>query len=57
MKKIGKIKNLKLNKNTQELELTILITDSIFKRTILRNLSLSGKLTIEEDHLVLISKE
>lgn len=53
-KEIGKIKNIKLDEETQELELTIRISDPKFKKKILRDLSLSGNLIIENDNLIFI---
>lgn len=41
---VGKIKNLSLNEDTQQLDITITITDEKFKRKILRDLFLSGNI-------------
>lgn len=56
-KEVGKIKNIKLNELTQQLEMTITITDVKFKKQLLRNFSLSGNLSIEDDKLIFIAKE
>jgi hypothetical protein len=52
--KVGKIKSIKLNEDTQELEFTIVVTDSKFKKKLLRDLSLSGNLKVDGDQLVFI---
>ncbi len=54
---VGQIKNIKLDEESQKLELTIVITDSKFQRRILRDLSLSGDLTFEKDKLIFLPKE
>lgn len=54
---VGRIKNLQVNDETQELELTFIITDAKFKKKILRDLSLAGQLTIEKDILIFLDSE
>jgi hypothetical protein len=49
--KVGKIKSIKYNEDTDELEFTIAVTDPIFKKKLLRDLALSGKLKIVEDKI------
>lgn len=46
---VGKIKNLKYCLDTDQLEITIFITDNKFKKKLLRDLNLSGKLNISKD--------
>jgi len=41
---VGKIKNIKYCSETNDLEISIIITDDKFKKKILRDLSLSGNL-------------
>lgn len=41
---VGKIKNLKINTDNDSLEITVEITDAKFKKKIIRDLSLSGKI-------------
>jgi hypothetical protein len=53
---VGKIKNIKLS-DSNELELTIQITDAKFKKKILRDLSLSGNLEFEGDQIIFIPTE
>ena len=50
--KVGKIKNIKYDDKNDQLELTILVTDDSFKKKILRDLSLSGKLKVVDDELL-----
>lgn len=50
--KVGKIKNIKYNIESDELELTIIVVDSYFKKKILRDFNLSGKLKIVEDEII-----
>jgi hypothetical protein len=54
---VGRIKFISLNEETQDLEVTILISDPKFKKKILRDLSLSGNLTIDGDKLIYESEE
>lgn len=46
---IGKIKNLKYCLETNEMEITVFITDNKFKKKLLRDLDLSGSLNISKD--------
>jgi hypothetical protein len=55
--KVGKIKNIAFAEETQELELTIIVTDPKFKKKLLRDLSLSGNLTVEDGKLVYVPTE
>ena len=48
-RKIGKVKNIKYNSETKNMELTLIITDNKFKKKLLRDLDLSGKLNISKD--------
>lgn len=50
--KVGKIKNIKYNSDDENLEITITITDSKFKKKLLRDLSLMGKITFDGDDIV-----
>lgn len=56
-RKVGKIKNLKINQEDDSLEVTIKIEDPKFKKELLRNLDLSGKLKFEEDTLIFVQEE
>ena len=49
---VGKIKNLKYSDNTLDLEVTIVITDPKFKKKLLRDLSLKGMLSFENNKLI-----
>ena len=52
---VGKIKSIKYNEDTLDLEVTIAITDSMFKKKLLRDLSLSGRLKMVDNKLIYIS--
>ena len=54
---VGKIKSIELNENTQQLELTIIVTDPKFKKKLLRDLSLSGNIAVENGKLVYVDTE
>lgn len=50
-KNIGRIKNVKYNSDTKDMEVTLIINDSKFKKKLLRDLSLSGELEIEGENV------
>ena len=52
---VGKIKNIRYSENTLDLEVTILITDPKFKKKLLRDLSLSGRLKFADNKLIYLS--
>lgn len=56
-KEVGKIKSFKYNTVSNDLEITIKITDSKFKKKILRDFSLAGKLKVEKDIVLYNSEE
>ena len=49
--KVGRIKNVKYNSDTKEMEVTFVVTDSKFKKKLLRDLSLSGSLKVNGEHI------
>ena len=49
---VGKIKNVKYNSENNDLEVTISVTDSKFKKKLIRDLSLLGKLKFDGDNIV-----
>ena len=51
-KEVGKIKNLSYDKDSNDLEITIKITDSKFKKKILRDLSLGGFIEFVENKII-----
>ena len=51
-KSVGKIKNVKYDSNTNEMEVTLFITDNKFKKKLLRDLSLMGKISFHGDQVV-----
>jgi len=50
-KKVGKIKNIKYDTKTNDLEISVVITDEKFKKKLLRDLSLSGNIEFKNDLL------
>lgn len=56
-KEVGKIKSFSYDTNTDDLEITIRITDPKFKKKILRDFSLAGKLKVEKDIVLYNSEE
>lgn len=53
-REVGRIKNIKIDEETQVLELTVVIVDPKFKKKILRDLSLSGNLIVEDNKLIFL---
>ena len=49
---VGKIKNISISSDDGSLEILISINDEKFKKKLLRNLSLDGKLEFHGDELV-----
>lgn len=56
-KTVGRIKNIRYNEDTQDLEFTVFVTDPKFKKKLLRDLALSGNLKVDGDELIFIPKE
>jgi hypothetical protein len=52
---VGRIKNIKYDPETNDMEIVICITDNKFKKKLLRDLSLSGKIKFEGDHVLFTS--
>lgn len=48
-KQIGKIKNFIFDEKTNNLEITLIITDNKFKKKIIRDFSLRGDLSFDGD--------
>ena len=46
---VGKVKSFCFNTDTNDLEITLIITDNKFKKKILRDFSLAGKLNLKND--------
>lgn len=55
--KVGRIKNIRLNDDDNNLELTIIITNKKFKKALLRDLSLAGNLIVDGEIIRFVSKE
>lgn len=51
---VGKIRNITYFKEEDALDFTIRVTDPKFKKKLLRDLSLAGKIKIEGDKIVYI---
>jgi hypothetical protein len=49
---VGRVKNLKVNIENDSLEITVEITDPKFKKKIIRDLSLSGKIEFLGDKII-----
>lgn len=56
-KEVGRIKNINVNLETEELEVTIAIFDKKFKKQIIRDLAAAGKIKFEEDRVIFIEEE
>jgi len=56
-KEVGRIKNINVNLETEELEVTITISDKKFQKQIIRDLAMAGKIKFEEDRVIFIGKE
>lgn len=54
-KSVGRIKNIKYNSETNDMEIVICITDNKFKKKLLRDLSLSGTIKFEGDEIIFTS--
>ena len=50
-KNIGHIKNIKYNPDTKDMEVTFVVTDSKFKKKLLRDLSLSGVIEVKGEQI------
>jgi len=53
--KVGHIKNIMFDDETKNMEINLIITDNKFKKKILRDFSLAGKLKFEEDKVIYIT--
>tara|TARA_R100000152_G_C6742775_1_gene166520 strand:- start:716 stop:907 length:192 start_codon:yes stop_codon:yes gene_type:complete len=51
---VGKIKNIAYNQETSDLEITVVVTDSKFKKKILRDLALAGNIKFSNNKLIYI---
>ena len=49
---VGKIKNVEYNSENNDLEVTISVTDAKFKKKLIRDLSLLGKIKFDGDNIV-----
>lgn len=56
-KEVGKIKSFLYDTISNDLEITIRVTDSKFKKKILRDFSLAGKLKVKKDIVLYNSEE
>jgi len=56
-KEVGRIKNININLETDELEVTIIIFDKKFQKKIIRDLSAAGKIIFKDDKAIFIGEE
>jgi len=56
-KEVGKVKSFRYDIKADDLEITIKITDPKFKKKIMRDFSLAGKLKVQEDIVLYNSEE
>lgn len=52
---VGRIKNIKYDAITNDMEIVIVITDNKFKKKIIRDMSLSGKIKFDGDTVLFTS--
>ena len=50
-KNVGRIKNIQYNSETKEMEVTFIVTDSKFKKKLLRDMSLSGSIEVKGEQI------
>ncbi len=54
-KNVGKIKNIKYDSDSNDMEIVIFVTDNKFKKKILRDMSLSGQINFKGDNVFFTS--
>ena len=54
-KNVGRIKNIKYDSETNDMEIVIFITDNKFKKKLLRDLALSGEIKFEGSEILFTS--
>jgi len=54
---VGKIKNININLESDELEVTISISDKKFQKKIIRDLSAAGKIRFDGDKMIFIGDD
>ena len=50
-KNIGRIKNIKYNSETKDMEVTFVVTDNKFKKKLLRDMALSGVIEVKGEQI------
>lgn len=50
-KNVGYIKNIKYNYENKDMEVTFVVTDNKFKKKLLRDMSLAGKLEVKGEQI------
>lgn len=48
---VGRIKNIKYDPASKEMEVTFIVTDNKFKKKILRDMSLSGSIEVKGEQI------
>lgn len=56
-KEVGRIKNININPDSGELDITISISDKKFQKTIIRDLSAAGKIRFDGDKIIFIGED
>lgn len=46
-KSVGRIKNIQYNSDTGDMEVTFIVTDSKFKKKLLRDMALAGEIEVD----------
>ena len=54
---VGRIKNININLDSEELEVTISISDKKFQKKIIRDLSAAGKIKFDGDKIIFIGDD
>lgn len=54
---VGKIRSVTYHEEEDVLDFTIRVTDPKFKKKLLRDLSLAGKIKLENDRIIYIEEE
>tara|TARA_B100000073_G_scaffold321432_1_gene301966 strand:- start:212 stop:403 length:192 start_codon:yes stop_codon:yes gene_type:complete len=50
-KNVGYIKNIRYNSESKEMEVTFAVTDNKFKKKLLRDMSLAGKIEVKGEQI------
>lgn len=56
-REVGRVKNINFNIDTEELDVTISISDKKFQKQIIRDLAIAGKIKFEKDVIIFVGEE